>query len=294
MRRFGMNAVVVSGQALLFVAGVLAIELLDIWSVGTVIIASVLSAGIGAMAFLFIVPRSVLFSSVQGDVKRGESFWRLSLPEALLKSSVDDSSANRFAFNMLVSKIIMLVTLRTDVWLMGALLTQGEIGLYNAASRFVLPLSFVVIAVGTALMPRVSALGDRHELRGLLRRTIRGSGVATILGIIYAISVPYLAPWLFGEPFRPITGLGQILCLGQCAVIFSNPISVVGYNMGLAASYWVIHLFQLGLVLICLWLFLPQFGAFAAAWTFLGSSVAGSALTAIVVWRKVKQLPGVP
>jgi O-antigen/teichoic acid export membrane protein len=283
-----MNAIVVTGQAALFLAGIVVIELLDLWSVNIVIGVSVLSAGIGSLVFLFLVPKTLLFAGDHLSKPAREPFWRLSLPGSLLKSSLDDSSANRFAFYMLLSKIIMLVTLRADVWLMGMFLDQSEIGLYNAASRFALPLSFVGIAVGTVLMPRASALANQNELRGLMKKTIQGSVAVTLLGSVYSIAVPFLAPWLFGEPFRASIGLGQLLCLGQCAVILANPISLLGYNLGLARIYWMIHLGQLCSVIIALLLFLPQFGAMAAALIFLASSLGGSAVTIMLVWRSAK------
>jgi O-antigen/teichoic acid export membrane protein len=292
LKRFGMNAAVLTGQSFLSLIGVIVIALLSAWSVSIVVLVSVFSSAAGAVVFLWLVPKRALHDPDRRD-ERGWThgrFWKVPVVDAQLDNGIDDVGANRFAFYMLISKIIMLLSLRVDVWIMGVYLDQSQIGLYNVASRFVLPLSFVLISVNSALLPRSAAVTGRDELKTMLKKTFHASGLVAVATVFYALLVPYITPWVFGAVYEPSVGLAQVLSLGYCAAIAAAPIGLIGYNLGLARNYWVVNLLQLTIVILILVLYLPVIGPLAGAVAFLASAVVGALLTGFLVLRKARIL----
>jgi len=294
LKRFGMNAVVLTGQSLLSLIGIILIALFNAWSVSLVVLVSVLSAAAGAVVFLWLVPGRALYARDQRNERAWTSiqYWKVPQIQPMMQDSIDGTSANRFALYMLLSKIIVLLSFRVDIWLMGVYLDQSQIGLYNVASRFALPLYFVLIAVNNALLPRSAAVTAPQALKAMLRKTFRASGLIAAAAIVYALVVPLLTPWVFGPSYAASVPLAQVLSLGHCAAIAATPVGLVGYNLGLAREYWMINLLQLVVVISILLVFLPVIGPMAGAVGFLSSAVVGGSLVSFLVWRKSKLLDG--
>ena len=104
--------------------------------------------------------------------------------------------------------------------------------------------------------------------------------------LLYALFVPLLAPFIFGEAYRQSVRLAQILSFGQCVAILFNPLGVIGYSIGMARVYWIVNLFQLCLVFTMLVVLLPVYGTVGAAVTFVVSTVVGSLIVGAILLRK--------
>lgn len=292
LRRFAVNAAVMVGQTLVSFAGILVLAWLDHWTVGSVISIGIVASAIGSLAFLSLVPRTALISS------RGVSALLILRPSDLLRSpvvssteptSMDSSSAQSFAFYMIISTVVVMVTLRMDVWLMGRFLGQEQIGLYAAATRFTLPLTIVLGALNTALWPRASALTSVQDSLALLRKTLRLSMLLAVCATPYALGAPLVAPWLFGPEYGASTMLGQLLCARYLFAILACPLGVIAYSFGFVRVFWWVNLLQLAVVLainVCL---LPVYGPVAPAIALLANDVVGCAITAALVVRWIGQ-----
>jgi O-antigen/teichoic acid export membrane protein len=122
-------------------------------------------------------------------------------------------------------------------------------------------------AINTALWPRASAITDAEGVRSLLRRTFRITGLAAAGAAVYAMTVPLLAPWLFGHAYADAALLGQVLCARWCIALVVSPAWVLGFSMGLTRLYPLTTLVQLVVTVTVNVLLLPRIGA-------LGSAVA--------------------
>jgi len=291
---FRANARVAIAQSSLSFSAVVAIAVLDAWSLWALVLASVGAAVITAVAVQFLVPRRTIF--VRGEfssLRRSGLAWLGAVlrPPALVRPSGQDLDAGPlggFAIHMVASSAIQLLVLRVDVWLMGALISADEIGLYSVATKFTLPLAMLVGAVHTALLPRASSIRRIEELRAMLARTIRLTALASVACLAYAIIAPLLAPRIFGAPYAPATFLAQVLCLRFCAALLSCPASVAGNSLGLVRVYWVISALQLAAVLALNLLLLPRIGVLAAPISLLIQDVLGAVLVWALVWRRLR------
>ena len=286
IRRFGRNATVQVGQALLALAGVGVVAALGLWSVGTIVLASVVAAALGAFSFLPLVPRGAVVSG--GDFAGGGTIWR-----RLWTSPVEPGSAGRadggpgtFAIYNLVSTLLVMITLRLDVWLMGVFGRPDQIGLYTVASRFALPMGLVLAAISGALWPRASSRTDPRAVLALMKRTFELSIPLGLLAMIYALTAPLLTPWLFGSAYQDSGLLGQVLCIRYALAVFIVPVGAVGYSLGLVRVYWIINLVQLVAVAIVNVLFLPRIGPMASALALVVSEILGVTLAGgLLLWR---------
>lgn len=274
-RRFGRNAAVLVGQSLIAFAGIVALWMLDRWSVRDVVLVTLLTAAVGALAFLTLVPRGAVVAP-RGPPRPGVG---------------RDRARESFALYMVASSVIVLVTLRADVWMMGAALSEAEIGAYSAATRFMVPLSIALGALNTALWPRAAAAEGRDATVALLRRTFKLSCLLAAACVPYALVAPMLAPTLLGAEYEASVWLGQLLCLRGTLAILICPVGVVGFNLGLVNRYWLVNLLQLvAVVTINAWL-LPLVGAVGAAIALIANDATGLLVLGWMIRREIRSGP---
>ncbi len=286
IRRFGVNSIVQGGQSVATFLGILLVTLLGVWSVSAVIQISVASSALGAAVFLALVPASSL-------VRRGE--WSLRAPPEIRDSGRgpvgDLIDPNAFAMFSVGNTVLSLLAQRVDVWLMGVFVASSAIGAYNVASRFTLPMAMLVTSIATALLPRVSMKSTREEVRALTAKTVRASALLAAGGAAYAVLVPLLAPFLFGEEYAASVGLGQLLCLRYAIAFLIAPASIIGFSLGLVRTYWLINAVQLAVVTIINLLLLPRIGPYASAIALIVHESISLVWVGTLLWRKLKADP---
>lgn len=291
MQQFGRNAAVQCAQTVIAFLGILLVAWWQMWSVGVVIVVGVLAAAAGAALFLSFVPREVLW--VYGGRSLGGKKaldWRRHEEPEPEDQALDSTSVGSFARFMVISSILVTLTLRADVWLMGIYLPKDQIGLYTVAQRFTLPLLIVLGGLHTALWPRVSGLVSRGEVVALIRRTSKATvAVATVL-LPYAILAPLAAPYVFGREYEGVVALGQVLCFRCLIAILGIPVGAIGYSVGLVRVYPLVNSLQLAVVVGLNLLLLPTRGPMGAAIALLVNDTIGLAAIAGLTWYKLRTL----
>ena len=294
VRRFEMNAVVQISQNLAGFVGIALLAFLGFWSVSLVVAVTAAAGGAGALIFLLIVPREIWWPRFTAWSRPGggwRTLWRIPRSGGNVAGGIDPTSADRFAGYLFLSTLIVLITLRLDLWLMGYYLDERQVGLYSAATRLSLPLNVILGALTTALWPRVSTVTTVAGVRTLLRRTMKASLAVTGGGVLYALVVPLFVPLFFGPAYRGSIVLTQLLSAGYCVALLANPVAVVGYGLGLARYYWVTNVVQFAVVVALLVLLLPRMGALAGALAFIANAGTGAAINGGMLWMKVRRLP---
>jgi O-antigen/teichoic acid export membrane protein len=289
IQRFRSNAVVQVAQYGLSLAAVGILAVMQWWSVPMVLIASLASTSAAAGAFLTLVPREALAAPRGQGIRGLRDFLRPPSP-ARVQGTVDDSSIHAFAFWMLLSSVLVMVTLRLDVWLMGYFLDKDQIGLYNVATRFTIPLTMLLAALNTALWPRASSALRPDQIRPLLRKTFVASGAMAALSAAYSLSAPLLTGLLFGREYAAATVLAQVLCLRYCVSMVSNPVGIVGFSLGLARVYWIVNFIQFAAVAAVNVVMLPRMGPMASAMALIANELLGAAAVGILVLRRWKAM----
>jgi O-antigen/teichoic acid export membrane protein len=276
-RRFGMNAAIQVGQAVLALAAVLVVAWLGLWTVEALVAAGAAAAGLGVVMFLFAVPRAALLTP------RGES------AHAPAPAHDADGGPAGFAKYNMISTIVVLVTLRLDVWLMGVFSTAPQIGHYTVASRFALPLGLLLAAVTGALWPRVASRTDPRDALFLLERTFQLSVPLGLLALTYGVVAPMLTPWMFGATYADSQVLAQVLCVRYALAILIVPIGVIGYSLGFVRVYWIVNLVQLAVVAAINVVLLPRIGPMASALALVANELVGLLVVGPLLLRRARQ-----
>jgi O-antigen/teichoic acid export membrane protein len=273
--------------------GILLIAWLDLWSVEYVLIAMLVGTALGALIFLLSIPSEAIIPRRRvtlADLRFRKLFSRppvQALPETAEERDVD---ATTFAAFNLVSSVIVMIIMRADVWLMGAYLDEGAVGVYAAAARLAIPLSVLHGAIASALWPRAAARLPLEESITMLRVSFWMGTVVAAAGALYAVAFPLLAPFLFGEEYEASVLLGQVLSLRYALALLIAPIAVMGYSFGMVREYWWINILQLLTVIGINVLLLPVLGPLASALALIANEIVGGVLAFTVLRGRIRHL----
>lgn len=284
---FGKNAFVAIGQSVINFAGIAYIALSGSWSIYNVVTVTVVSNLIGMFVFLVIVPKGAIFKAE--DFGKGfKNLFRAPKEHYIHETTVDKSSAESFAFFMIITSIIVILTMQADVWLMGKYLTKDQIGIYNVATKMALPLMMFLNAFNTVLWPRASSATNIADTMTLLKKTVKISSVIFLFVLVYSAFAPLLIRVVYGAGYSDSVLLSSILCFRYGISILVCPIGIIGYNLGFVRIYWKVNLIQLIFVVLINVLLLPVIGVYASALALIANELTGFAASVIIIRNKIK------
>lgn len=287
LKRFAMGATVQVAQTLIQLSGIIALAVLKRWSLDAILGVCIVAAAVSCLLALALVPRGIVVGPLAAPP--GASLWQRWVSPPRMDNGGGQEAVGAFAGYVVLGSAITSVVMRLDLWIMGALLPQAQVGVYQVAGRFAIPLAVVLGAIHTALWPRASAATDPAELVHLLRRSLKFTALAGTVALVWALSGPLLAPWLFGAAYAGATGIGWLLCLRYVIALVVAPLGLIGYSFGLARYYWRVYLLQAAVVTLTnLWL-LPRVGPVGAAWALIAHEVIGGLIIAVLLWRACRK-----
>jgi stage V sporulation protein B len=293
IRRFRMNSIIQVAQALISFAGILLVAFFALWHVEFVIIVTVIATFIGALVFVTVTPKAAFFK-FDGSWRSIHFKLRGALTPPAIKdgetSAFDSSNIGSFARFNFVDQMVSVGVSNAPVWIMGVFLFKSQIGIYSVATYVAIPISVLIMAINTALWPRVAAATTFKGNKDLLRRAMLLTIVTVIGALFYSVFAPLLMPFVFGAGYVSGILIAQLFCLGYCVSLFAVPIFLVGYNFGVVRISWLINAVELIIIIaINVWL-LPIIGPLAAASAFVIASFFGAASNGIFVWNKMRRL----
>lgn len=289
IQRFSMNAAVSISQTIIALIGILLITLLDLCSLENVIYVSVLSSIFSAMIMLFMVPRSTFFCIkdyyplLQGRISELFKVPVISLENA----QYETESIGSFAFYMFLSSLVVTLTTRADIWLMGYYLDAAAVGIYNVAMRFSIPLTMLLNALSTALFPRAAVFLDKERQLILIKKTFILSICIASIGAIYAFSIPLVIPIIFGGTYSSAILIGQLLCIRYCIALIICPMGIIGYSFGMIKVNFWINFIQLFVVIAVNVAFLPILGSLASALSLILNELVSVLLVGLILRRRI-------
>ncbi|MBN4076843.1 oligosaccharide flippase family protein [Mariprofundus ferrooxydans] len=151
---------------------------------------------IGLFRLRYIVPKQVLSSE---SVYQTRAWLYLTLPMAAVAG-----------FQFLIGRV--------DVVLLGFLSDMQTVGVYHAASRIAVLISFVLVTINLVFAPRLSSsfhACDMQAFGKLIQASIRWSSAAALPLLLAILIWPEYLLKLFGSDFVTGTTILQILALGQ-------------------------------------------------------------------------------
>lgn len=169
---------------------------------------------------------------------------------------------------MVLSGVVLMVYLRIDQVMLGAMAPQAELGLYAAAVRISEVWYFVPTAIVSSVFPGLVALRSSDPVR-FEQKLQQLYNLLAFLGYAVALPVTFIAPWLvqllFGSAYLAAAPLLSVLIW---AGLFAN-LSVVRNAHFIALDWgrsllWATSLGATANVLLNL-LLIPRYGALGAA-----------------------------
>jgi O-antigen/teichoic acid export membrane protein len=240
----------------------------------------VIASGGGLLAALAMLPLANLIQSGVGYllVRRDFGVPRLQPSIPALRALA------RNAAPYTLSSILYPLTQRTDVVVLGLLLTASDAGVYNVAYRIIYLTFFLPYFGGLAVFPIASRLYPHalSDLRQLYQRSMR---VTVLLAIPVAAGVwlvaPELVPLLFGPEFRDsvmvLRMLSPLLVLAAFEVIVGPFLTAIDRQAQRTRAEWA----AAAVNVICNLALVPAFGMHGSAVAALGSETV---MVALFLW----------
>jgi O-antigen/teichoic acid export membrane protein len=180
------------------------------------------------------------------------------------------------------------------VLLLGFWSEATEVGLFAAANRVMLLVSFSLISVNAVLSPRFAAMYAADNAEGLSRLSRRFSMIVTLAALPLLLLLMFRGGWvmsIFGSDFAVAEPILFILAIGQivntlCGSVF-NLLNMTG-NERSARNCAVISMsLNLGLNFILI----PLYGVIGAAIATSIATIVNNLLGSYMVWRQLDVVP---
>lgn len=192
---------------------------------------------------------------------------------------------------MLASSFVLLLN-QMDVLMVGWFLPQEQVGIYHAASRTAMVISFLGYAIDVVLAQRFAVYHSRGDRDGLQRLVAAMAHLSFWPTLLMTAGMVVLAPFLlsiFGAEF--VDGKNVLILLSVCH-LFNAAIGPVGYLLTMT-GHQDDDALGLGMAAVLNFLFnallIPHYGIFGAA---LATTLAWL-IRGLFQWRAARKRVGV-
>ncbi|MDA2913814.1 polysaccharide biosynthesis C-terminal domain-containing protein [Acidobacteriia bacterium AH_259_A11_L15] len=218
--------------------------------------------------------------------------WLRRLPREA-RGMFDRGLLLRTSLPMFSIAVMSLVIGWADIFLLGVWEPSQQVGIYGAAVRLSVLISFVLIAVNTALGPKFAALyarNERAEMGRLARRMAIGMALFALPLLLLFLAAPGWVLGWFGPEFRAGAVALMILAVGQYVSVATGSVGSLLLMSGHEKDYRTVMVVAAGSNLLLNLLLIPRYGMEGAAVATAASLVLANLLAATVVYRKLSIL----
>jgi O-antigen/teichoic acid export membrane protein len=208
----------------------------------------------------------------------------------MIKKSYSYRSLLSLSIPMMFSATFIFITNWTDIFMLGAMVSKAEVGIYNAAYKLAI-LSLVVIhAVNTVLAPKISQLYSENNINEIKNEVQRATKIITYITIPVVLILIIFRKHLlilFGEEF--VVG-EQVLLIVSIGLLINALSGSVGIIMNMTKHQKELRTFTFIGAIINIFLnyfLIKRFGINGAAIASLLSSIL---LNIMCIWYIKKYL----
>lgn len=168
--------------------------------------------------------------------------------------------------------------------------SNTSLSLFGAASRLTLPIQFVVTALTTTLLPKLSMSRDEVSIRYYLSSLKYFLIPMTLLVLLAIVFAPPILVWIAGPQYQGISLLIRLQILTSLLVLIGNPVGLILYSWGWSRLFTILNFIQFVIDLILDWIWIPKYGALGAVLATLVIYVIGVVYnySAVIYGLKVK------
>jgi O-antigen/teichoic acid export membrane protein len=195
---------------------------------------------------------------------------------------------------LLITQIMLLSITWSSTLALGVWGSKNDVGIFGAAIRASMLISFLLVSMNSIIAPKISALYVSNNLAELESMARKSAALLTVIAtpiIFFIILFPDMIMSIFGNEFSEGGQLLLILALGQFINVGTGS---VGYLLIMSGNEVTMRnntiIFGLLAIILNIWL-VPRFGAMGAA---LATAIGMSLLNisaCVLVWRKLKIIP---
>jgi O-antigen/teichoic acid export membrane protein len=185
----------------------------------------------------------------------------------------------RTSLPLLVIGLLLNYFPDATVLLLGAFLPSDQVGVFNAAYRIVLVISFGLYSVDAWFMPaaaRLHAEGDRASLQRLVMKVAKLRLLGASLAVVALAALGRQALGVFGEEFHAGYGALVLLALAQLVLAAVGPVTALLTVTGHQRRCLPPFASALGVLVLLIALLVPPFGIEGAAASVLAVTVGWS------------------
>lgn len=176
------------------------------------------------------------------------------------------------------------------LFFLAAFASAADVGLFGAASRVSLLLSFALKSVNSAVAPKYIELYMNKDLERLSRIARRFAGlfaIVTIPALLVLIFCGDVVMGMFGEEFRRGGQVLAILALGQTFSAISGSVLILLTMTGHEKDVSQTTSIAAVVVLIGCIILIPSLGIIGAAWAVTASVIVGNLIGAVKLRKRL-------
>lgn len=162
------------------------------------------------------------------------------------------------------------------LFLLGSWATSAEVGIFGAASRVTILISFALGTIATVLAPKFAEIYAQGDMKILLRTAKRSTLMISLLCSPIFIILIFGADWvmaIFGPEFVEGQLILVILAVGQFVNVLTGPVGILLTMTGYERyTFWALALSTITLMVLCT-ILIPLYGMIGCAFAVMISEI---------------------
>ena len=194
------------------------------------------------------------------------------------------------ALPFMVVESIPILNARLDTLMLGTIKGTDAVGLYDPINRGAYVVTFILMAVGSSLAPRIASAYADNRLADLQRMITRSVRLVTGVAFLFAITLMLCSRWyllLYGPEFVQGQTALYIFCTGTFTATATGLAPVIlnmtGHEKYIAIVSWI----SIVLNIILNAAFIPLWGVEGAALATSIATTSGALISLVAVKRKL-------
>jgi O-antigen/teichoic acid export membrane protein len=176
------------------------------------------------------------------------------------------------------------------VLMLGFLGTSADVGILGAATRIVMLVSFLLIAINTVVAPQFATLYRSQNISGLVQLASKVSGMITLASTPFFLVLFFSGDFvmsLFGSDFSAGGDVLALLTIGQMANVITGPVGLILMMGGFEKDARQASILSLVILVIAMVWAVPLWGMLGAALATTLSVIAGNLVSMLFVRRRI-------
>jgi O-antigen/teichoic acid export membrane protein len=174
------------------------------------------------------------------------------------------------------------------LFFLGFWVSSQEVGVFGAASRVAMLVSFLPLAINNVVSPKFAELFSKGNLQSLGTTARRTAALVTVLVSPLFILLLFQSDWvmgIYGKEFEMGGAVLIVLIIGQMVNVITGSVGSLLIMSGNESKFNHANLFALGLQIVLLFLLVPRYGVHGAALASALSVIAVNVISTYLVYR---------